>query len=184
MTEEFTNLLPIERRNALSRDYVLRLCTVAVWFLTALTLAAMVLLLPTYTLLAENASTQQAHLASIEAAMSSGDESSLAARVSALNANAAALSALANAPSASATLRSVLGVAHAGVSLNELSYTPAKGKGAGTVAISGTAATRDALRAYQLALSGASFAHAVDLPVSAYAQDTAIPFTITVTLTP
>jgi hypothetical protein len=38
------------------------------------------------------------------------------------------------------------------------------------------------LRSYQLALQGASFARAVDLPVSAYAKDADIAFTVTITL--
>jgi hypothetical protein len=58
------------------------------------------------------------------------------------------------------------------------------GKAPGTLSVSGIAVTRGALRAYQLALQSAPFAVAANLPVSAYAKDTDIAFTITVTLTP
>jgi len=48
----------------------------------------------------------------------------------------------------------------------------------------GIAATRDALRNYQIALQNAAFARAADLPVSAYAKDSNISFNITITLKP
>ena len=184
MNDDLTNLLPPEREQLLSRDYALRLGVVVVWFVTALTLVAGALLLPTFLLLTENVSARQAHLTGIESALSSTDESSFAARLDALNAGATTISALARAPSASGMLRQALAVPRSGVTLSALSYTPAAGGGAGTLTITGAAATRDALRAYQNALSTSSFAHSVDLPVSAYAKDTDIPFLITVTLKP
>ena len=81
-------------------------------------------------------------------------------------------------------MNNVLVIPRPGIVLSGFDYEPSVGKSAGTLAVSGTATTRDALRNYQLALEGASFARSADLPVSAYAKDTDITFTITVTLTP
>ena len=68
--------------------------------------------------------------------------------------------------------------------LSGFSYTPSSSSGSGTIALSGISATRDALRGYQLALQGAPFARSAALPVSAYAKDANIDFTITITLSP
>jgi hypothetical protein len=81
-------------------------------------------------------------------------------------------------------VRDILSIARSGVTLSGFSYATTNEKGARTFSISGIAATRDALRTYQLALSGAPFIQTVHLPVSAYAKDSDISFTLTVTLTP
>ncbi len=184
MHNELTDLLPSERHEALSRNYFLRLGVVVVWFVTLLVLVSMVLLLPTYVLLTENASTKEAHLSSIDSALSSANGVTLAVRLATLSSEAATLAALAHAPSASATFRNALALSRPGIALSGLAYTPATGKNPGTLAITGIATTRDALRSYQLVLQGAPFARSADLPVSAYAKDSNIAFTITVTLTP
>jgi len=184
MYNDQTDLLPIERRNAISREYFLRLGVTASLFVTALVFAAMLLLVPTYVFLSESMRTKESHLASIDAAFSSTDEAALSARFTALSENAAKLSALALAPSASATIRSVLALSRPGIALSGLTYTAPSGTRPGTLSVSGTAMTRDALRNYQLALSSLPFATAADLPVSAYAKDSDISFTISVTLAP
>jgi hypothetical protein len=184
MDNELTNLLPPERQSALSREYLLRLGVVVAALITALTFAAALLLVPTYIFLGQSASAKATRLASIESVLSSSDEKTLSAQLAALASDAAALVELGNIPSASAILRTALAVPHPGITLSGLTYTPSEAKVPGTLAITGTAATRDALRTYQLAVQSASFAAAADLPVSAYAKDTDITFTITVTLTP
>lgn len=184
MYNELTDLLPPERREALSREYYLRLGVVAVSFVTALVLISMVLLVPTYLFLTTSANAKETRLAAINATLTSSNEGSLTARLTALSSNAATLSALAQAPSASAAIRSILALSRPGITLSAFTYTPAGGKKNAVIAISGTAATRDALRNYQLALSGAPAVLSADLPVSAYAKDSDISFTITMTLAP
>jgi len=63
-----------------------------------------------------------------------------------------------------------------------LEFTAEDGKK--ILSVSGTAANREALRTYQLALQGAPFTLTAALPVSAYAKDSDIAFTITITLSP
>jgi hypothetical protein len=89
-------------------------------------------------------------------------------------------------------VRSALAIAHPGITLSGFVYTAATTGGTkqaktvrptpATLAITGVAKTRDALRNYQLALEDAPFALRADLPVSAYAEETDAPFTITITL--
>lgn len=178
------DLLPLERRRALARDYFLRLGAVALLFAVALVLTAALLLVPTYVFLAKSSGAKQARLASMESTLSSFDDAALSARLSALKSNTSALAALARAPSASATARSTLAISRPGITLSGFEYVPTTGARPGTIIVSGIAATRDALRGYQLALERAPFVRSADLPVSTYAKDRNIPFTITVILTP
>jgi hypothetical protein len=198
MYDDLTNLLPTERQRVLSLSYFTRLSVVAVLFVAALTFAAMVLLLPTYVFLTGSGNAKQVRLATIEASFSSAEEASLSARLAALSKNTAVLVALAHAPSATAIIRSLLALPRPGVVLTDFVYTPATEKAAvsstksgiksvtvpGTLAVTGIARTREALRNYQLALQNASFARSAALPVSAYAQDSNIAFTITLSLAP
>lgn len=184
MDNELINLLPPERQRVIARGYLLRLGVVTAILVIALTLIAGLLLLPSYVLLTQSAFAKATRLSNLEIILSSADEKSLSAHLAILSSDAAALVALGKAPSASAAVRAALAVSRPGVVLSGFVYTPAAGETAGTLAISGTAATRDALRTYQLTLESAPFAVIVNLPVSAYAQDTNITFTITVTLTP
>lgn len=184
MRNDLTNLLPPERQKALSHDYFLRLGVVVAVLVTLLSLASMSLLIPAYVLLTDSARAKAESLANIESSFSSTSGTALSVRLAALDSSTAALSALALAPSASALIRSVLGISHPGVTLTALSYKPAEAKTSGTLLITGTALTRDALRTYQLSVESAHLALSAALPVSAFAKDSNIPFTITVTLAP
>lgn len=184
MHSEYTNLIPPERQRAFRHDYFIRLGVVATALAVSLVLAAAVLLLPTYVLLAESAKTEKARLAGIQSTASSSDEAILSAQLTALSNNAATLLSLAKTRSVSPIISTVLAISRSGVTLSGFAYALNKNKGLATIAVSGTAATRDALRSYQIALQGAPFARSADLPVSAYAKDADIAFTITITLVP
>lgn len=195
MHNEFTNLLPHERRDALRREYFMRLSVVAALLVTSLSLSAAALLLPTYLFLEKSARAKEARLANIETVRMSTDEAALSVRLAALSSNVAALQMLASAPTASAVIRGILAIPHPKIALSSVAYTPsarvepsragvAGEKRKGTLIISGTAATRNALRAYQLALQKSPLAQSAELPVSSYAADTNGAFTITLTLAP
>jgi hypothetical protein len=184
MPEELTNLLPYQHRLRLLRDYRFRLGVVAVALLTVLTVTAGVLLIPTYVFLAGNVNAKKAHLASINRTLSSSEDAGLSARLAALSNDARALASLADNQSVSQTVRSVLAASRPGITLSGLTYTPGASGKPSTIAVSGIAVTRDALRGYQLTLQTASFATRAELPVSAYAKDADIAFTIVVTLAP
>lgn len=184
MHNELTNLLPLERQRELSREYFLRLGVVGVLLLTLLIVAASVLLLPTYVFLKKSFSVKEERLATVSSALSSFDEASLSARLASLSDNATTLATLSDTPSASVIIRSLLAISRPGITLSGFAYTPTTDKKSGTLIVSGSSATRDALRSYQLALQGAPFAISADLPISVYAKDTNITFTVTMTLAP
>ncbi len=184
MSDEFTNLLPRERRHGLFRAYHIRLVVVAIWFGSALLVAAAALLLPTYLFLSEAQKTEDARLSNIAKALASSDEAALSKRLATLSRETTVLGALANTRAASAVVGEVLTLSRPGITLSQFSYLPQSNGKPGTLSVSGTAATRDALRTYQLALQGAPFAQSAALPVSAYAKDANIDFSIVITLAP
>ncbi len=184
MDEGLINLLPLDQQRALSRAYLLRFSVMVISAVSALVVTAGLLLVPTYVFLTQSMETKQAALAHIQDVLSSADENDLSAHLAALSNNAATLVALGNGASVSPVIRAALAVSRPGIKLSGLVYAPAVGNNPRTLTISGTAATRDALRSYQLALQGAPFASAANLPVSAYAKDADITFSITVILAP
>jgi hypothetical protein len=173
-----TNLLPRERRQALSRDFLLRLGVVAVALVTMLVLSAALLLIPTYVFLDTSAETKRAHLATIEKTLSSREEEGLSARLALLSSNTAKLSTLASTPSVSALARAILALPRPG------SYTSGAGDAPTTLVLSGSSMTREALRKYQVTLQDVPEVASATLPVSSYADDANIAFAITITLSP
>lgn len=182
MPSKLTNLLPISRRLRLVREYYFRLGTVALALSIALISVAAVLLIPTYIFLVGTTQEKEDRLAHIKKTLSSADEVALSARLAALSNDAAVLLALSKKRTASEQVRAALNVPRLGVTLSSFTYAPTTNSN--TLLISGTAATRDVLRGYQLALQGMSSATSATLPVSVYAKDMNIPFTITVALVP
>ncbi len=184
LRNELTNLLPVARKNKIVRDYHLRVGVVLVALFTVLVLAAGILLVPTYVYLTGDVLGKEARLTTMKETLASSDGLSLSSRLAALSNDAAILLSFSNKSSASSIVRSVLGVSRPGITLSGFTYTPAVGKTPSTLLLAGTATTRDTLRNYQLALQSAPFAQSVELPVSAYAKDANISFSLTITLTP
>lgn len=168
----------------LSRDYLLRTGAAVSVLATVLVLSSAVLLVPTYVFLIGNADAKKIELARIESVLSSSDEAELSERLAVLSANAASLASLSNVSSVSTLIRGILSISRPGVALSSISVASSKDNGSGTIIISGKSATRDSLRSYQLALQGSPFTLSAVLPVSAYAKDSDISFTITITLKP
>lgn len=179
---DLTNLLPTERQWELRRAYWYRLATLAIIVLTLLIIVNGLLLLPTYTYLKTEVGSRTAHLAELDRSLSSANEQQLASRLALLGAQTASLASLATSTPQSGVLTEVLAIVHPGVQITGLTLTPPHAKMPESVTLTGIAATRDALRTYYLALSGASFVDSINLPVSAYAIATNAPFTVTLTL--
>ena len=182
MSIDRLDLLPPERRRALHRAYLMRLVTVSAVIGAILAAAAAALLIPTYTYLLQAKETSSARLADASKNLAAVEGTDLAKRLEALEGDARAIAALATSTPGSALVRTLLSVPRPGVVVSDIEYTPAPPARAATVAVSGVAATRNDLRAYQLSLQGAPGIAGADLPVSSYAKDQDLPFTITITL--
>lgn len=181
MNAELTNLLPRERVRALRYGYFIRLATVGVLLTAGIVVVNIALLAPSYLFLHEDAKASRGLMTSIDTALASAEGAEVSERLKRLEEDAAYLGRLETLPTASTAMRAVLGVPRTGIRVTGLSYSPPTTGGDGKMLVTGTATTRDALRRYNLALGELPFVTSADLPISAYAADSNIPFTITLT---
>lgn len=179
MYPELTNLLPPERLRAVKREYFLRLATAGVFALALVVVGSGILLLPSYLYLNQQIQVAQTHSNDIDAHLSAIAGQSANTRISSLSADADYLARLQQVPSASTAFRAVLIVSRPGIALTGFTYSPAQHKNDGKMTLTGLSQTRETLHAYTDALTALPFVTNVDLPISAYAKDSSIPFTIT-----
>lgn len=182
---ELTNLLPIDKVRATSRDYFLRLATVALVAVAVLVLIHGALLAPTYLYLSEEVKTRQAHFEGLSASLASSEERAIHERLSSLAGQAEQLLATTNTPTATAAIREVLSLPRGGVAVTGITISPVTGA-EGQMRIMGIAPTRESLRKYSQALATLPFVSRADLPLSVYAAENDITFSIAITgtLTP
>lgn len=178
---ELSNLLPRAKSRALRREYFVRLVTVAFGLATLLVIIHGVLLLPAYLYTHTQVAREQAELDRIAASASSAQERAVNAQINAVQADISYLGRLSTLPTASGAIRAVLTVPHPGITLSGFTYTAPTNTAEAQMTVTGTASTRDALRSYVSSFSQLSYISKADLPISAYAKDIAIPFTITLT---
>ena len=184
MSMQRINLLPESHRRTLVRTYYYHLGVVVFTVITSLVLVAAVLLVPTYLYLTQTRAIKEAELAELEALQPAPSEKGIAERLTILLGNVAAITALTNTSPLSTTLRAALAVSRDDITLFNINYTIATGGRPSTLLLSGTARTRDALHRYQTALEEAPFSRSATVPVSSYAKDIEVPFTVTITLAP
>lgn len=179
---ELSNLLPRSKKRALRREYFVRLVTVALGLITLLVIIRGVMLLPAYLYVHGQAISEQAELDRIASSASSAQEREINDQINAVKSDITYLGRLSSLPAASDAIRAILAVPHTGVTLTGFTYTaPNATSKQAQLAITGTAQTRDALRAYVASLGQLDYVSSADLPISAYAKDSDIPFTVTLT---
>ncbi|KND46856.1 MAG: hypothetical protein AB199_00270 [Parcubacteria bacterium C7867-004] len=181
MALELTNLLPAERGRALRKLYFLRLMTVGVLVLAGVVIIHGVFLLPSYLYLGGQVRERQELVDTLSASLAGDEEKQVSARVLALAKDTKYLAKLETTPAASSVIAAILRVPHLGITLSGFTYTPAKDKAEARMTLTGMATTREALRSYEAALAREPYVSATDLPISAYAKESDISFTITLT---
>jgi hypothetical protein len=181
MPSELTNLLPQENIKAFRQAYLLRLATTVVWVVTGLVLVQGIFLLPTYVYERHAIDADSAKLQTLSTTFGTEQEKEAAAESLALQGDSAHLLMLAKTPTASAALRAALAVSRPGITLTGFTFTPSAPGGVSHMQISGTSDSREDLQSFDSALGALSFVSSANLPISDYAMDTNIPFTITLT---
>lgn len=175
------NLLPSERVRAFRQGYFFRLGTVSALGITVLLIIHGILLVPAYFTLAEARANEEERLASVKEQLASSGDQEITQRLSELHVDTQHLATLAAVPSATATVRAVLLLPRGGITLTGFSFTPPAGNTPGQMRISGIAGSRESLRAYQSTLAALPGVSNADLPISAYAKESDIAFTVTLT---
>ena len=184
MIAKHTNLISEDRIRFFKRRYYLRLLTVLISIGAILLVFQGILLLPTYLYARESADALQKEIALFVATNGREEAQSVSERIASLEDKAQSIKSVLTTPSVSALLRSVLAVPQGGIEVSRFSIS-----GSGSerrMTISGLAADRESLRDFHASLQALSFVEHADLPLGAYALDSEIPFTITLTgpLTP
>jgi hypothetical protein len=182
MSTELTNLLPLERKNALVRDYILRFWTLACVFVGFLFIAHSALLAPSYVYVTEQQKVEEMRLNDLSERREVSGFTDISERVTAFAASAKTLEELRTLPSASDSVRAILSTPRAGIRITSFVFSAPQGKSPGRMQVSGIAATRESLRSFDSALNGLSFVQSTDLPFSAYAKENDIPFQIALVL--
>jgi hypothetical protein len=172
MMHRLMNLLPRERERSLRQVYFLRFATASVLMAAGLVVVHGAFLLPSYLYLKDLARERKGALA----ALAGSEEQEVSSRVKSLAEDSAYLARLASVPKASASVSAIIALPRPGIVLTGFSFAPSK-DGA-DMRVSGSASTREALRAYEQALKSAPFIAGVELPISAYAKERDIEFTI------
>lgn len=180
MELELTNLLPEERIRSLRRIYFFRLGVVAVLLLSGVTLVHGVLLLPSYMYLRNQVEERTASLTSLTATLAGSEEKEISVRVAALAEDSAYLARLSSVPKASAAIREIAALPRSGIRLTGFSFAPKEGAES-EMSVTGVATTREALRTFEQSLADQPFITSADLPISAYAKERDISFTISLT---
>jgi|CXWL01.1.fsa_nt_gi Tfp pilus assembly protein PilN len=179
MSLELTNLLPANKIRAFKRLYFIRLITVVLFMSFLVLCAHTLLLLPSYLYSASQADEKQKQIDGLNASLQTTEEKEAKSRVATLQETVTYLGRLEKTPVASDLIRAVLQAPHEGVRLS--GFTVNTGTTPSTtprMGVSGIAASRDSLRLYVLALEQLPFVTSAELPISAYAKDSEIPFTI------
>lgn len=180
MEPELTNLLPEERARSLRQLYFLRLTVVSILLLSGVAIVHGVLLLPSYLYVRAQIEERTTALATLTAALTGSEELEISSRVAALTEDSAYLARLATVPKASTAISAIIALPRPGIRLTGFSFAPKEGEEA-TMTVSGVAATREALRTFEQSLSDEPYISTADLPISAYAKERDIAFTITLT---
>jgi hypothetical protein len=179
---ELTNLLPRSAVRAFRREYFVRLVTVGLLLMTVVTVIHGVLLIPAYLYAHAQVTREQQELASMAASASSVEERDINSRIAAVKSDITYLGRLGTQPAASTAVKALLSVPHPGITLRGFTFdAPTAAKEPAKMAVIGTASTRDSLRSYTESLGNLPYVTKADLPISAYAQEKDIPFTITLT---
>lgn len=182
MSTDLTNLLPPERIGALVSSYYLRLGTFIALLVAGLAVVNAILLTPTFIYLSGETELRNTELDDLSRERAASGYEDLAVRVAALSTRASALLELENSPKGSDAVRAILDLPRPGITLHSFAFSPSLE--GGSMMLMGTAQARESLRDFDSALGGLSFVKATDLPLSAYAKERDIAFSIKLVLAP
>lgn len=179
MLHNLTNFLPPDRLRTLRTEYLVRLATLTLLICAMLGAVHALLLFPTYKFVIDERAAFAAHLAEFSRTTDEAGRAAFDARMQSAHQAAERLVAT-QAPGASDVLRALLEIPRPGVSLTGFTMdtvSPTERR----LRITGIASTRESLRQYHQSLSSLPNVTKTDLPLSAYAKETDIPFTIMLT---
>jgi len=182
MYPELSNLLSREQIQAFRKMYLFRLATVAMLFVVGAVVIHSLLLFPAYLYTKAKIEERKVELASIDASLEASQEKTIKARIKALEETTTYLLRLKTMPIAGNVIKEISAVPKKNITLHSFVFSsPKTVDGMSTLAISGVARTRESLREYSDSLRELPYVSTADLPISVYAKEADIDFTITLT---
>lgn len=175
------NLLPDTRKQILARVYLVHLVVVTALVLSAVLLVHVALSVPALVHVSAQVRDNTITLEGLTAQLAGSQVQQVSDRVTALTERATYLAQSAKQGTASSALRTIVSVSHPGIRLTSLSYTQATASGKAKMTLTGVASSREALRAYVNTLSALPYVAQASLPISAYAKETDIEFSLMLT---
>jgi Tfp pilus assembly protein PilN len=179
MASELTNLLPPEKARLFKRTYLFHLGITAIVLCAVLIGTQGILLIPSYLYEAQSVSMASLQLAHISTSVGTSDDQLAQQHMQVFEKEATTLQHFSKLPTASAIIRAILLVPRPGITLRGFVFTPALNGSQPSLQLTGIASTREALRSYDASLAALPYVKSADLPISDYAKESSISFTIT-----
>ncbi len=181
MISELTNLVPRESIQGFRRSYFMRLAIVGIVLLSILVAIDALLMVPSYLYARAEVNSETTQLNHLTSSLATTQEQQAQTQLTNLQSEATYLSRLSTIATASAAIKALIAVPHSGITLTGFTFTAPTKSAPGSMEINGMASTRETLRSYDAALSALPFVTSANLPISDYASEDNIAFTITLT---
>jgi Tfp pilus assembly protein PilN len=171
------NLLPIEDQINIRRTYRLRSIIVLCWLILGLVLISTVMLVPAYIVQTKRAEGAKALLeSSLKTAKESGKQEGLA-KLAATETKVKLLVSATSTPRVAQFIPPISSLLTSGIRVTKINFLDT-----GTIELAGSAATRENMRDFILALEREEKFSEVLSPISNLVRETEIPFTISLLL--
>ncbi len=182
MNRDLTNFLPEDKKRAFRQLYLARVMTALVSMLLVVLFAHIALMFPTYLYVRQEYDVKAKRLADIADTTEKSKQEEVSKRITSLHANLERLHGFLAQPHSMPMIKSILAISGKGIHITSISSSSGEPQAtAFSMRITGVADTREQLRAYQLSLSALPFVSSADLPLSAFAKEKDIPFSIAIT---
>jgi uncharacterized protein (UPF0333 family) len=173
------NLLPLIEKKFISAEYTRRKMTVVLAFLLFLIVIAAVFLVPSFIISQFRLSEVSQTVSALQANNSIQNQAALKDKIHMANKKVATLSMGTSSAPVTSVLEGIASEKTADIKITSFSLTR---EGAASLTLKGTAATRESLLSFANKLKADTAYKKVDLPISNFAKDENIGFTVTLTL--
>lgn len=178
------NFLSPEAKSAVRREYLVRVASMWTLLVSAVAAVTVLLLLPTYALLARELDALAIEVVQTESDAGMQEYKTTRTAFEKAQTLAVQLALATSGPSASEILYEIQKAQTRSIALSGFSYTHTGTTTAKVVTVRGIAATRAALTEFSAALERSPLFVRAEVPVSNLAEEQNLPFTLTIVLAP
>ena len=174
------NLIPEEKKKKLEKEYTLRLSATATIFLGSICLVALILLIPSYVISNSRLKEAQKKNDALISALSLSNTKSATDVLKTISADSDALKGTLQYPALASLIETIATSKPEGIVINSIDFS--SGSSPDTVTLGGVASTRDSLVAFSGLFQSNPLFQNASLPISDFAKDRDIDFSLTLSL--